>query len=129
MKFSLIWDIMGGGIRLIVGFQPLMVISLTVSWIRWCMQVYACELMWTCLVWAECSMPDSFWVPGRILFQPTFLGQLQHAYGEHLAFWCLRSLTAGRGAKWGDIWDSGLLIACIWGTFDLIVLRSFGIIL
>ncbi len=33
-----------GGIRLIVGFQPLMVISLTASWIRWCMQVYACNL-------------------------------------------------------------------------------------
>ncbi len=31
----------GGGIRLIVGFQPLMVISPTASWIRWCMQVYA----------------------------------------------------------------------------------------
>ncbi len=44
---------MGVEIRLIVGFQPLMVISLTASWIRWCMQVYACELMWTCLVWAE----------------------------------------------------------------------------
>ncbi len=26
---------------LIVGFQPLMVISPTASWIRWCMQVYA----------------------------------------------------------------------------------------
>ncbi len=30
-----------GGVRLIVGFQPLMVISPTASWIRWCMQVYA----------------------------------------------------------------------------------------
>ncbi len=40
--------------------QPLMVISPTASWIRWCMQVYACELMWTCLVWAERSTPDSF---------------------------------------------------------------------
>ncbi len=29
------------GIRLIVGFQPLMVISSTTSWIRWCMQVCA----------------------------------------------------------------------------------------
>ncbi len=29
----------GGGIRLIVGFQPLMVISPTASWIRWCMRV------------------------------------------------------------------------------------------
>ncbi len=48
-----------GGIRLIVGFQPLMVISPTASWIRWCMQVCACELMWTCLVWAERSAPGS----------------------------------------------------------------------
>ncbi len=30
----------GGGIRLIVSFQPLMVISPTASWIRWCMQVW-----------------------------------------------------------------------------------------
>ncbi len=51
--------------RLIVGFQPLMVISPTASWIRWCMQVYACELMWTSLVWAERSSPDSFWVPSH----------------------------------------------------------------
>ncbi len=29
----------GGGIRLIAGFQPLMVISPNASWIRWCMQV------------------------------------------------------------------------------------------
>ncbi len=33
--------IFGGGVRLIVGFQPPMVISPTASWIRWCMQVYA----------------------------------------------------------------------------------------
>ena len=33
----------GGGKRLIVGFQPLMVISPTASWIRWCMQVYWCH--------------------------------------------------------------------------------------
>ena len=31
----------GGWIRLIVGFQPLMVTSTTASCIRWCMQVYA----------------------------------------------------------------------------------------
>ncbi len=29
----------GGGVRLIFGFQPLMVISPTASWIRWCLQV------------------------------------------------------------------------------------------
>ncbi len=54
-----------GWIRLIVGFQPLMVISPPASWIRWCMQVYACELMWTCLVWPKRSTPDSFWVPSH----------------------------------------------------------------
>ncbi len=42
-----------------------MVISLTASWIRWCVQVYACEVMWTCLVWAERSTPDSFWMPSH----------------------------------------------------------------
>ncbi len=54
-----------GGIRLIVGFQPLMAISPTASWIRWCMQVYVCELMWTGLVWDERYTPDSFWVPNH----------------------------------------------------------------
>ncbi len=34
-------------------------------------QVYACELMWTCLVWAERSTPDSFGVPShRFNFTP-----------------------------------------------------------
>ncbi len=42
-----------------------MVISLTASWIRWCMQVYACELMWTCIVWTERSTPDNFGVPSH----------------------------------------------------------------
>ncbi len=55
----------GGWIRLIVDFQPLVVISPTASWIWWCMQVYACELMWTCLVWAKRSTPDNFWVPSH----------------------------------------------------------------
>ncbi len=61
-RSSTVW---GRWIRLIVGFQPLMVISLTASWIRWCMQVYACELMWTCLVRAERSTSDGFWVPSH----------------------------------------------------------------
>ncbi len=43
----------------------LMVMSPTASWIRWCMQVYACELMWTCLTWDERSTPDNFWVPSH----------------------------------------------------------------
>ncbi len=33
-------EYIGGWIMLIVGFQPLMVISPTASWIRWCMQVF-----------------------------------------------------------------------------------------
>ncbi len=49
-------EVLGGGggeIRLIaciVGFQPLMVISPTASWIRWCTQVYACvrRMLMTC---------------------------------------------------------------------------------
>ncbi len=42
-----------GWIRLIVGFQPLMVISPTASWIRWCMQAYAwwVNVDLSCLGW------------------------------------------------------------------------------
>ena len=29
------------------------------------MQVYACDLMWTCLVWAERYTPDNFLVPSH----------------------------------------------------------------
>ncbi len=39
---SVIWSTFGGGggnQAYIVGFQPLMVISPTASWIQWCMQV------------------------------------------------------------------------------------------
>ncbi len=61
----------GGGIRFIVGFQPLVVISPIASSIRWCMQLYACELMWTCLVWAERSTPDSFWMPSHLFNSAT----------------------------------------------------------
>ncbi len=60
-----------GWIRFIVDFQPLMVISPTASWIRWCMQMYACEFMWTCLVWAERSTPNSFWVPSHLFNSAT----------------------------------------------------------
>ncbi len=55
----------GGGGRLIVGFHPIMDISPTASWIRWYMQVYACEVMLTCLVWVERSTPDNFLVPSH----------------------------------------------------------------
>ncbi len=37
-------------------------------------QVYACELMWTCLAWAEWSTPESFWVPSH---------RFNSATGEH----------------------------------------------
>ncbi len=61
----LTWASMGEGwIRLIVGFQPLMVISPAACFIRWCMQVYA----WWSNVdrsWAERSMPGNFWVPNH----------------------------------------------------------------
>ncbi len=62
---SVVSDVLRGWLIHIVGFQPLMVISPTASWIRWCIQVYVCELMWTCLVWAERSTPDSFRVPSH----------------------------------------------------------------
>ena len=47
-----------------------MVISPTARWIRWSIQVYACELMWTCLVWAERSTPDTFWVTIYTVSEP-----------------------------------------------------------
>ncbi len=55
-----------GGIRLIVGFQTLMVIPPTASWIRWCMRG---DLMWTCLVWAARSTPDNFGAKPPIQFR------------------------------------------------------------
>ncbi len=65
----------GGGIRLIVGFQPLMVISPTASWIRWCMQVYA----WWFNVDLSCL--------GRTIYVRQFLGakppiQFHHRWTE-----------------------------------------------
>ncbi len=36
--------------------------------------MYACELMWTCLVWAERSTPDNFWVQSH---------RFNSATGEH----------------------------------------------
>ncbi len=58
----------GGWIRLIVCFQPLMVISPTANWIRWYKCICRCrcgDLMWSCLVWADRSTPDNFWVPNH----------------------------------------------------------------
>ncbi len=38
--------------------------------------------------------------------------------------------TAGRRAKWSEIWKSAILVTHIWGTFDLagfnVILGSFG---
>ena len=40
------------------------------------------------------------------------------------------SEMASHGSKRSEIWDSGVVVACIWGTFDLLVfnviLESFG---
>ncbi len=41
------------------------------------------------------------------------------------------SKTAVRRAKRSKIWDSGLVVTCIWGTFDLLVFNTishFGVI-
>ncbi len=71
-------------IRLIVGFQPPMVISPTASWIRWCVQ-YSCELMWTCLIWAERSTPDNFWVPSH-RFNSAMCRWADRNHSDHL-YW------------------------------------------
>ncbi len=74
-----------GGIRLTVGFQPLMFISPTASWIQWRMKVYACELMWTCLVWVERSTTDSFWVPSH-RFNSATGDHAERNHSDHL-YW------------------------------------------
>ncbi len=73
-SLNLSWDkgLWGGGIRLIVGFQPLMVISPTPSWIRSCMHVYNA---WWFNVDMSCL--------GRTVYARQFLGtklpiQLRH---------------------------------------------------
>ncbi len=65
----------GGEIRLIVGFQPIMVISPAASWIRWCMQVNA----WWFNVDLSCL--------GRMIYARKFLGakppiQFRHRWAE-----------------------------------------------
>ncbi len=74
-KLTHIFGVGGGGIRLIVGFQPLMVISQTASWIRWCMQVNA----WWFNVDLSCL--------GRTIYARQFLGakppiQVRHRWAE-----------------------------------------------
>ncbi len=60
-----------GGIRIIVGFQPLMVISPTASWIRWCMQGYA----WWFNVDQSCL--------GRTIYARQFLGAKPPIHFHH----------------------------------------------
>ncbi len=31
--------------------------------------------------------------------------------------------TAGHGVKGNEIWDSGIVVVCIWGTFDILVFK------
>ncbi len=81
-----IGQIGGGRIRLIVGFQPLMVISPTASWIRWCMQVY----VWWFNVDLSCL--------GRTVYARQFLGakppinsstgEAERNHSDHL-YWLL----------------------------------------
>ncbi len=49
-----------GGIRLIVGCQPFMVISPTASWIQWCMPVYVDLPSLGRTIYAR-----QFWVPSH----------------------------------------------------------------
>ncbi len=84
-----------------VGFKPLKIISLTASWIQWCMQVYegvgVVILIWTCLVWADDLRPTE-----TERKPPVF-----NVFGE----WNL-----GLG-----IWN---LIQQIWGTFGLVAFNT-----
>ncbi len=68
--------LVGGWIKLIVGFQPLMVISPTASWIRWCMQVYV-------HVWVNVDLSCL----GRTIYTRQLLGakspiQFRHRWAE-----------------------------------------------
>ncbi len=65
----------GGGVRFIIGFQPLMVLSPTASWIWWCMQVYA--------FWSNVDLSCL----GRTIYARQFLGvkppiQFRHRCAE-----------------------------------------------
>ncbi len=55
----------GGWIRLTVGFQLLMVISPTASWIRWCMQCMRVSVHLSCL--GRTIYARQFWVPSHRL--------------------------------------------------------------
>ncbi len=34
-----------------------------------------------------------------------------------------RNITAGCRVKRSEIWESGVVVICIWGTFDLLVFK------
>ncbi len=37
---------------------------------------------------------------------------------------CRNSKSAGRKAKWDEIWETGIILfVCIWGSFDLLVFK------
>ena len=67
-----------------------------------------------------------------------FLGNFFYSFFlERLTWWSMENYKmcdilkrAGRRAKLSEIWDPGLLVTCMWCTFDLVVfnvnLRSFG---
>ena len=67
--WAIIYSKVGGWIRLIVGFQPLMVISPTASWIRWCMQVYA----WWFYIVSLFRNPKSLYIYGFFFWYKTRL--------------------------------------------------------
>ncbi len=64
-EFPFIWSGTERGIRLIVGFQPLVVISPTASWILWLMQVYAWWVNVELSCFGRATYARQFWVPSH----------------------------------------------------------------
>ena len=64
----------------------------------------------------------------------TYMGYLWpcKVQGHFLVIWCTflkmacTFKTSGRKAKLTEIWDSGILVTPIWGTFDLVVFMKNG---
>ncbi len=76
-----------GWSRLIVGFQPLMVISPTASWIRWRMQVYAwCNVYLSCL-----GGPNKTGPHGGTIYARQFLGAKLPIQFRHCDRWVERN--------------------------------------
>ncbi len=132
---------LGGWIRLIVGFQPLMVISPTASWIRWCMQVYVWwfgpvlfgpnDLRLTGIYWQDCrclciSAPVAIQSRCRWLLREDYMAMSpdQKASWMHMRksvaapVEMLEHILSARMASLNDIpWDQ------VWKT-DLILWRA-----